>query len=125
MTLNEMLEGVHPAVEATLNSIGISPDLKGYAYLCYGVQRVVENADAYQGGITKILYPEIAAKYGTTSSRVERCIRHAIQRSLDVHASVTLPEWLTNITDIRRGHPTNTQFPFAVSNKLRKEVIPE
>ena len=66
------------SITKTLHELGVPSHIKGYQYIREGVTLVYENPEMV-GGITKELYPEIAKKYETTVSRVERAIRHAIE----------------------------------------------
>ena len=66
-------------VEDLVLQCGVSPDTYGYDYLITAVILLVEAPSRYKGRITKMLYPNIAEIYGSTTPRVERCIRHAIQ----------------------------------------------
>ena len=63
---------------STLEEVGIPAHIKGYMYLRTAIMKTYDNIDIL-GQVTKVLYPEIARNYNTTSSRVERAIRHAIE----------------------------------------------
>ena len=70
------------SVTKILHELGVPSHIKGYQYIREGIMLIYNNPDMI-GGITKELYPEIASKYDTTVSRVERAIRHAIEDSLN------------------------------------------
>ncbi len=59
-------------------SIGIPAHIKGYQFLREAVKLAVEEPEII-GSITKKLYPTIAEKFETSSSKVERGMRHAIE----------------------------------------------
>ena len=61
-----------------LHEVGVPAHIKGYLYLREAITMVYHNLDIL-GSITKVLYPDVAKKFNTTSSRVERAIRHAIE----------------------------------------------
>ena len=73
------------------------------------------------GGITKELYPEIASKYNTTVSRVERAIRHAIEVSWNRGDWNLMEEIFGHSVDIDKAKPTNSEFIVTISDKLRLE----
>ena len=74
------------------------------------------------GGITKELYPEVANKYKTTSSRVERAIRHAIEVSWNRGDYEYMEELFGHSVDYDRAKPTNSEFIATVADKLRLEA---
>lgn len=65
------------SIKMLLLEIGIPANLKGYLYLSYSIKLLIER-DSISGSIAKELYPEVAIKFNSTVSRVERSIRHAI-----------------------------------------------
>ena len=73
------------------------------------------------GGITKELYPEIALRYETTSSRVERAIRHAIEISWNRGDWDLMEEIFGHSVDIDKAKPTNSEFIVTIADKLRLE----
>ena len=79
---------------------------------------VFDNPDMI-GGITKELYPELASKFDTTTSRVERAIRHAIEVSWNRGNWDLMEEIFGNSVDIDRAKPTNSEFIVTVADKLR------
>ena len=79
---------------------------------------IFENPDMI-GGITKELYPELASKFDTTVSRVERAIRHAIEVSWNRGNWDLMEEIFGNSVDIDRAKPTNSEFIVTVADKLR------
>ena len=73
------------------------------------------------GGITKELYPEIASRYNTTVSRVERAIRHAIEVSWNRGDWRLMEEIFGHSVDIDKAKPTNSEFIVTVADKLKLE----
>ena len=71
---------IQKSITNTLHELGVPSHIKGYQYIREGIILVYESPELV-GGITKELYPEIAKKFETTVSRVERAIRHAIEVS--------------------------------------------
>ena len=71
------------------------------------------------GGITKELYPELASKYNTTVSRVERAIRHAIEVSWNRGNLDFMEEIFGYSVDIDKAKPTNSEFMVTIADKLR------
>lgn len=98
-----------------LNKMGVSPHLKGYAYLKYGVARCIDHAEELES-ITKSLYPGIAKKYNTTAGRVEHGIRHAIQKAWENEKSDIWENVFGKGYIIRNSKPTNSQFIATLSD---------
>lgn len=101
-----------------LHNLGIPSHIKGYNYLRDGVEKLYNN-QSLVGSITKELYPMIAEVYNTTSSRVERAIRHAIEVSWvrgDYHL---MEELFGNSVDYDRSKPTNSEFLVTLADRLK------
>ena len=106
------------AITKILHELGIPSHIKGYQYIRDGIGLIFENPDMI-GGITKELYPELAAKFDTTVSRVERAIRHAIEVSWNRGNWDLMEEIFGNSVDIDKAKPTNSEFIVTVADKLR------
>ena len=108
------------SVTKLLHGLGVPSHIKGYQYIREGVILMYEKPDIV-GAITKELYPEIANKYDTTVSRVERAIRHAIEVSWNRGDIDLMEEIFGHSVDYDRAKPTNSEFIVTVSDKLRLE----
>ncbi len=108
------------SVTKLLHGLGVPSHIKGYQYIREGVMLMYENPDIV-GAITKELYPEIANRYDTTVSRVERAIRHAIEVSWNRGDIDLMEEIFGHSVDYDRAKPTNSEFIVTVSDKLRLE----
>lgn len=106
------------SITKILHELGIPSHIKGYQYIRDGIGLVFENPEII-GGITKELYPELADKFDTTVSRVERAIRHAIEVSWNRGNWDLMEEIFGNSVDIDRAKPTNSEFIVTVADKLR------
>ena len=106
------------AITKVLHDLGIPSHIKGYQYIRDGVSLIFENPEMI-GGITKELYPELAHKFDTTVSRVERAIRHAIEVSWNRGDWDLMTEIFGNSVDIDKAKPTNSEFIVTVADKLR------
>lgn len=104
-----------------MHEIGVPAHIKGYQYLREAIIMVVENIELLNG-ITKELYPNIAEKYGTTSSRVERAIRHAIEVAWARGKMDTIDNIFGYTVNTNRGKPTNSEFIAMIADKLRLEM---
>ena len=106
-----------------LHSLGIPSHIKGYTYIRDGIEMMFEDASLV-GSITKELYPTIAEHYSTTSSRVERAIRHAIEVSWVRGDYALMEEIFGNSVDYDRAKPTNSEFLATLADrlKLQKEI---
>ena len=105
-------------VTAIIHEIGVPAHIKGYQYLREAIIMTVEDINA----VTKILYPEVARKFGTTASRVERAIRHAIEVAWDRGDVDILNSYFGYTIHNGRGKPTNSEFIAMIADKLRLQL---
>ena len=103
-----------------LHELGVPSHIKGYLYIREGIMMLYERPEVI-GGITKELYPEIASKFNTTVSRVERAIRHAIEVSWNRGNWQLMEDIFGHSVDIDKAKPTNSEFIVTVADKLRLE----
>ena len=108
------------SVTKILHELGVPSHIKGYQYIREGILLIYNNPEII-GGITKELYPEIANKYDTTVSRVERAIRHALEVSWNRGDWELMEEIFGHSVDIDKAKPTNSEFIVTVADKLRLE----
>lgn len=101
-----------------MHQIGVPAHIKGYKYLRYAIILSIENPDMISS-VTKVLYPEIAKKFSTTASRVERAIRHAIEVAWDRGDVDVLSSYFGYTIQSSRGKPTNSEFIAMIADKLR------
>ncbi|MBQ8878325.1 MAG: sporulation transcription factor Spo0A [Lachnospiraceae bacterium] len=101
-----------------IHEIGVPAHIKGYQYLREAIMMSVDDSDML-GSITKILYPTIAGKYQTTSSRVERAIRHAIEVAWNRGRMETLDSLFGYTISTGKGKPTNSEFIALIADKIR------
>lgn len=101
-----------------LHSLGIPSHIKGYSYIRDGVEMLYRDSSLV-GSITKELYPSIASTYDTTSSRVERAIRHAIEVSWVRGDYNLMEEIFGNSIDFDRSKPTNSEFIVTLADRLK------
>ena len=112
------LEG---AVTAIIHEIGVPAHIKGYQYLREEIMMAVEDIESVSA-ITKVLYPSIAKKFHTTSSRVERAIRHAIEVAWDRGDIETLQSYFGYTVSGVKGKPTNSEFISMIADRLRLQM---
>lgn len=108
------------SITKTLHELGVPSHIKGYQYIREGIS-LIYNDPGIVGGITKELYPEIAKKYHSTTSRVERAIRHAIEVSWNRANWDFMEEIFGYSVDIDKAKPTNSEFIVTIADKLRLE----
>lgn len=111
-------KNIELSISKILHSLGIPSHIKGYQYIRDGIYMMYKEPGLI-GGITKELYPEIALKYETTSSRVERAIRHAIEVSWNRGDYDLMEDIFGHSVDYDRAKPTNSEFIATVADKLR------
>lgn len=108
-------------VTEILHQIGVPAHIKGYHYLRDAIIMAVETPDIINA-VTKQLYPSVAKRYDTTSSRVERAIRHAIEVAWDRGDVDVLNSYFGYTIHNTRGKPTNSEFIAMISDKLRLKM---
>lgn len=101
-----------------IHELGVPAHIKGYHYMRTAIMMVVSEPDLLNF-ITKQLYPEIAKKYSTTSSRVERAIRHAIEVAWGRGKQETINEIFGYTIHDGKGKPTNSEFVAMVADRIR------
>lgn len=116
----EQEQTLEDRVTDLIHEIGIPAHIKGYHYLRDAILMAIEDLDVLNA-ITKILYPTIAKKHQTTSSRVERAIRHAIEVAWSRGKIDTLEELFGYTVSNGKGKPTNSEFIALVSDRIRLE----
>lgn len=108
------------SITKILHQLGIPSHIKGYQYIREGIGIIFDRPETI-GGITKELYPELAEKFSTTVSRVERAIRHAIEVSWNRGDWDLMEEIFGHSVDIDKAKPTNSEFIVTIADKLRLE----
>ena len=106
------------SISKLLHDLGIPSHIKGYQFLRDAVNMLFDDPNMI-GGITKELYPELANKYNTTVSRVERSIRHAVEVSWNRGDIDLMEKIFGHSVDIDRAKPTNSEFIVTIADKLR------
>ena len=109
---------IETQVTKIIHQIGVPAHIKGYQYLRTAILMTIENNDIINS-VTKILYPTVAKKYQTTTSRVERAIRHAIEVAWDRGDVDTLNSYFGYTIQNNRGKPTNSEFIAMIADNLR------
>lgn len=112
---------VEAKVTNIIHEVGVPAHIKGYQYLRDGIMMVIEDVEVINQ-ITKSLYPDLAKKYKTTPSRVERAIRHAIEVAWN-RGQLEATERIFGYTvNANKGKPTNSEFIAMIADKLRLEM---
>lgn len=109
------LEGM---VTAIIHEIGVPAHIKGYQYLREAIMIAVNDMDVINA-VTKVLYPEVAKRFCTTPSRVERAIRHAIEVAWDRGDIETLQKYFGYTVNSAKGKPTNSEFIAMIADRLQ------
>lgn len=108
-------------VTDVIHQVGVPAHIKGYQYLREAIMMAVRDMESV-GAITKILYPTIAKRFHTTSSRVERAIRHAIEVAWDRGDLETLQSYFGYTVSGVKGKPTNSEFISMIADRLRLQM---
>lgn len=108
-------------VTEIIHQIGVPAHIKGYHYLREAILLSIKNSEIINS-VTKLLYPTVAKNHSTTSSRVERAIRHAIEVAWDRGDIDVLNSYFGYTIQNDRGKPTNSEFIAMISDKLRLKL---
>ncbi len=111
-------QSLETLVTAIIHEIGVPAHIKGYQYLREAILIAVEDMDVINA-VTKVLYPEVAKRFGTTASRVERAIRHAIEVAWDRGDLETLQRYFGYTVNSAKGKPTNSEFIAMIADRLQ------
>ncbi|GEN84231.1 stage 0 sporulation protein A [Sporosarcina luteola] len=109
-------------ITSIIKEIGVPAHIKGYAFLREAIQMVYTDNDLL-GSVTKVLYPDIAEKYKTTPSRVERAIRHAIEVAWNRGNYDTISKIFGYTVHHLKSKPTNSEFIAMIADKIRLENV--
>lgn len=118
MDFDNLDDDMEVAVTDVILLIGIPAHVKGYQYIRTAILFCIETPNMLNS-VTKVLYPEVAKKFETSASRVERAIRHAIEIAWDRGDIETLNSYFGYTVNSHRGKPTNSEFIAMLSDKLR------
>lgn len=100
-----------------IHEIGVPAHIKGYQYLREAILIAVDDMDVINA-VTKVLYPEVARRFSTSPSRVERAIRHAIEVAWDRGDLETLQKFFGYTVSNTKGKPTNSEFIAMIADRL-------
>ncbi|MBR0535396.1 MAG: sporulation transcription factor Spo0A [Clostridia bacterium] len=114
----EVKKDLNVVITEILHQIGVPAHIKGYQYVREAIRLTVENPEMLNS-VTKILYPTVAKSFQSTSSRVERAIRHAIEVAWDRGDVDVLNSYFGYTIQSQRGKPTNSEFVAMISDRIR------
>ena len=113
-----MFDDLESQVTSIILEVGIPAHVKGYHYVRAAIILAVKSPESINA-VTKIIYPTIAKQYGTSTSRVERAIRHAIEVAWDRGNVDTLTTIFGYSINSSRGKPTNSEFIAMIADRIR------
>ena len=114
----DTIPDIESQVTQIIHQIGVPAHIKGYQYLRTAILLTISDSEIINS-VTKVLYPSVAKKYATTTSRVERAIRHAIEVAWDRGDVDTLNSYFGYTIQNNRGKPTNSEFIAMIADNLR------
>ncbi len=114
-------QSIEALVTGIIHEIGVPAHIKGYQYLREAIIIAVGDMDVINA-ITKVLYPQVAKTFGTTPSRVERAIRHAIEVAWDRGDLDTLQRFFGYTVSNTKGKPTNSEFIALIADRLQLQL---
>lgn len=109
---------IEKEIQELVLKTGIPANIKGFVYVKEGIKMAYDNNNL-AGSITKVIYPDIASKFHTTSSRVERAIRHAIEVSWNKGDNEFLKNLFAGVLDTTKTKPTNGELIFLLAERLK------
>lgn len=115
-------ENLEASITSIIHELGVPAHIKGYNFLRRAIMLCIEDESLIHS-VTKILYPAVAKHFGTTPSRVERAIRHAIEVAFDRGDIDVLEHYFGYTIKNTRGKPTNSEFIALVSDNLRLKMV--
>ena len=110
------------AVTDMLHEIGVPAHIKGYQYLREGILLTLRDGKTVTG-ITKVLYPEVAKKFSTTSTCVERAMRHAVEVAWDRGDEEARQKIFRGTVSANKGKPTNGEFIAMIAEHVSRQII--
>jgi len=110
-------DDLEAVVTDIIHEIGVPAHIKGYQYLREAIILTIHDMDMINA-VTKVLYPEVARRYNTTPSRVERAIRHAIEVAWDRGDIEVLQKFFGYTVSNIKGKPTNSEFIAMIADSL-------
>ncbi len=114
-------DNLQAVITGVIHDIGVPAHIKGYNYLREAIGLCIHDSE-FINSITKMLYPTVAKNYQTTSSRVERAIRHAIEVAWGRGSEEVLTELFGYTIDNNKGKPTNGEFIAMISDSIRLKM---
>ena len=108
-------------VTAIIHEVGVPAHIKGYQYVREAIVLAVQDMEVINA-VTKVLYPEVARRYNTTPSRVERAVRHAIETAWDRGDLETLQRYFGYTVSNTKGKPTNSEFIAMIADRIRLQL---
>lgn len=115
--IQPVAEDLEATVTEVIHEIGVPAHIKGYQYLREAIMLTIRDMDIINA-VTKVLYPAVAKRFGTTPSRVERAIRHAIEVAWDRGDLDTLQKYFGYTVNSCKGKPTNSEFIAMIADHL-------
>ena len=119
--VGEFSPALEGQVTAIIHEIGVPAHIKGYQYLREAIIITVGDMEVINA-VTKVLYPEVAKRFSTTPSRVERAIRHAIEVAWDRGDLETLQKYFGYTVNSAKGKPTNSEFIAMIADRLQLKL---
>ncbi|MBQ9458345.1 MAG: sporulation transcription factor Spo0A [Oscillospiraceae bacterium] len=116
----DAFQALQRQVTDVIHEVGVPAHIKGYQYVREAIILAVQDMGVINA-VTKILYPEVAKRYNTTPSRVERAVRHAIEVAWDRGDLETLQRYFGYTVSNTKGKPTNSEFIAMIADKIRLE----
>lgn len=117
----KVTSGIQKVIIDELISLGVSPNVLGYEYTKVALCYILENPQSVYS-ITKELYPAVAEEVGSTPSRVERALRHAVEKLYNDCDPDMLEKYFGLVSSRDKGKVTNSQFLSVMAERIRKKV---
>lgn len=119
--IDDSSDKLYDVIEDILNELGVPHHLVGRNYAACAINLIISN-EKYASELTKGLYPEVASSVGSTASRVERAIRHAVETTWDRGDTEVFMKHFGNTIDRDKAKPTNGEFLACCARIVRRRM---
>jgi two-component system response regulator (stage 0 sporulation protein A) len=101
-----------------LEQLGLARKEKGFERLSYAIAVTAKEFER-AGSVTKLLYPDLAKHFQTTPEKIERSLRHLIEKSWEKGEKTRFEELFGYHRDNSEIRPTNSEYIAILADRIR------